>query len=458
MRVFAAAAAVFAAAAVAPVPARAIGPHEIVLVVNDESVDSILLARVYQRLRSVPDANLIRISIPKNVYDGVSTDISPQDFAAHIWAPLNRAVEKAGLARQMLAVVFSCGFPTRVTTPEMMSLTGAVFVRGKFPAEKDIANGSYISDLYAGPSNAETPIGASETFDTSRNRLINAMPLPAMMLAFTGARGSTVDEAMEYLERAALGDYTRPDGPFWFAVNDDIRTTCRLWEFAPVAAALEADGRFRAVVSTNQPGVADFPLSGYMTGARNVKAASFSFHPGAFAENLTSFGATFDVGQHTKITEWLKNGAAFSAGTVCEPLSIWMKFPHACIFYHYANGCTAIESFYQSVRCPLQTLPIGDPLANPWGEAVEARIDAPEGSLSGLVTLTASLENERADVFYRFQWLVDGVAAGTARSFVWDTRKASDGAHVIRVVARRQLENVKHQGFAEARVVVDNKK
>ena len=458
IRAFAAAFLAFAALAFAPTPAKALGPHEIVLVVNEESVDSIVLARVYKRLRSIPDSNLIRLSIPRNVYDGNSTAISPADFTKYIWEPLDNAIERAGLTRQVLAVVFSCGFPTRVTTPEQISLTGAVFMRGKFPSAEIIKNGSYVSELYAGPSSAEAPIEDSETFETSRSRLLSMMPLPAMMLSFTGTNGATVAKAIKQLERAAASDYTKPQGTVWIAKNEDIRSLHRHWQFAAVTNALSKKSGFRAILSTEQPSESDFPLSGYMTGSRTVNAPAFQFVPGAFAEHLTSFGAAFHRPTQTKITEWLDNGAAFSSGAIEEPYAIWMKFPHACIFVHYANGCTAIESFYQSVRCPLQTLPLGDPLANPWGEAIEVRIDAPEAPLSGLVEFNADILNERTDTFYRFQWLVNDILVSTGRTFVWDTRATANGVHKIRLIARHQLERVKPQGFAEIQVTVDNKK
>ncbi|MCL1909650.1 MAG: TIGR03790 family protein [Kiritimatiellaeota bacterium] len=455
--------------------ARAIGPHEIMLVVNDESIDSILLAKVYQRLRSVPDANLLRVSVPADAFDATGTTISPEDFTKHIWKPIADALDKPEFQRQALAVVFSCGFPVKVAPKELskemrnetgivpISITGAVFVRNKLPSSKEewevVDKGRFASELFAGPVNVGSHAGESETFDTSRARLLANMPLPAMMLAFTGERGSTVEQAMEYLERSAGGDYKNPEGTVWFAVNNDIRSQCRQWEFGQATNELAHVPGIRAVVSTGQPRQPDFPLVGYMTGARDVRPGAFKFAPGAFADHLTSFGAVFEIPAQTKVTEWLIHGAAFTAGTVTEPMSIWMKFPHACIFTHQLNGCTAIEAMYLSLLSPLQTLPLGDPLANPWGEEIRAGIIAPEGELSGQVEFTAEVENERADVFYRFQWFVDGKFAGNGRTLMLDTRNnIRDGSHKVRVVARRQLESVRQQGFAEITVRVKNGK
>ena len=435
--------------------ASAIGSHELVLVVNDASLDSILLGQVYQRLRSIPASNVVRLSIPTNVYDGVSTDISPEDFSRYVWEPMNAAIAEAGIGPQALAVAYSCGFPTRVTTKPAMSITGLTFTRNRIPNADAIGSGRHASELFAGPSSAGAPAEPSATFDQMRNRLLEAMPLPAMMLAFTGQRGISVREAIAALERAAAADYASPSGTVFFAVNDDVRSTCRHWQYEGAAAALRELGGL-AVVSTNPPAAADFPLVGFMTGARAVATDALRLAPGAFADNLTSFGAAFDQAAHTKATTWLKDGAAFSAGTVEEPYAIWAKFPSAWVFVHARAGCAAIESFYQSVLSPLQILPVGDPLSKPWAPRIDPVIASVEGDLSGTVELRAEVRDEDPAVFFRFTWLVDGRQAATGRTFVWNTRGAADGEHVVRVVVRRQLESVRHQGFAERRVVVAN--
>jgi len=180
------------------------------------------------------------------------------------------------------------------------------------------------------------------------------------------------------------------------------------------------------------------------------------FAPGAFADHLTSWGASFEQGGQAKVTEWLKNGAAFTAGTVTEPMAIWTKFPHACLFTHYMAGCSAIEALYLSVLSPLQLLPLGDPLANPWADKITVRINAPKGDFSGQTDLSAEIENEDG-MFYRYVWFVDGKQSGTGRNLLWNSADVPDGSYKIRVVARRQLESVRQQGFAEITVRVKNK-
>ncbi|NLB69488.1 MAG: TIGR03790 family protein [Lentisphaerae bacterium] len=435
--------------------AFALGPHEIALVVNEDSIESILLADVYKRLRSIPDRNIIRVSLPKAVYDGTGTDISPENFTEYIWKPVMRRIDDTGMRAQILACVYSCGFPTRVTTTPAMSLTGLTFLRNKIPDHGLIEQGRYVSDLFAGPTTADAVARPSAAFDVLRNKLLDLMPFPAMMLAFIGDRGMTVGEAIASLEKTAAMDSTQPTGTFFFAVNNDVRSTCRHWEYAGAARVINSYEGQVAVVSTNMPSKENFPLAGFMTGAQHVPVRSLEMLPGAYGDNLTSWGADFERAAHTKVTDWFKTGV-ISSGTVVEPYAIWTKFANAFIFVHYLNGCTAYESIFKSVSCPLQILPLGDPLCNPWAPKITPVIESSSGALSGLADLSASVENENPKVFLRFNWLVDGVNVASGRNFVWDTKGVDDGRHRVRVVVKHQLESVRHQAFAEIEVEVNN--
>ena len=62
-------------------------------------------------------------------------------------------------------------------------------------------------------------------------RLKEKMPLPAMMLAYTGPRGMTYDSAKKSIVDAYRVDYSMPKGTIYFETNDDVRTKCRQWEY-----------------------------------------------------------------------------------------------------------------------------------------------------------------------------------------------------------------------------------
>jgi hypothetical protein len=178
--------------------------------------------------------------------------------------------------------------------------------------------------------------------------------------------------------------------------------------------------------------------------------------PGAIAEHLTSAAAIFGWSKQTKLTEWIRAGATASSGTVTEPYAIWKKFPSSHIFVIYADGCTVMESFYQSIRCPLQQLIVGVPLAAPWAEPAEVKITGLEdGPYSGTVSCAVNVRTRTKHYFGQTLWLLDGRIVGKGDRFEWDTATVANGVHRLRaVVSRTGL--IRTQAFAVKTVDVRN--
>jgi hypothetical protein len=109
-----------------------------------------------------------------------------------------------------------------------------------------------------------------------------------------------------------------------------------------------------------------------------------------------------------------------------------------------------IEAIYQATRCPLQFLPMGDPLAKPWAPRPRVSITVPDGPVSGMVELVAATDD--AVRFTRFDWLLNGRTVASGRTYLWNSRAVPNGLHTIRAVARG-LAPMRHQGFQD--VVVD---
>lgn len=463
-----AAAALAAAVLLAFLPARApaLGPHEIALVVNDASVDSILLAQAYARVRALPDCNIVRVTVPPAPDGLIPAAMTRADFKSEVFEPVRNTLAERGLSHQILAWVYSCGFPVRVTAGEAglaasatndLSITGATFVRCAWPSDRDIVRGLYVSPLFAGPDAPDERPSPPVAFDQARNAILDDMPLPAAMLAWTGPRGLKLDDAIAAMERAGLSDFSMPAGTVWFATSGDVRSTCRDWQFAAAAAAVDACEGVRAVIATNTPPPSAGRLVGCMAGAADVRIPK-TFAAGSFAEHLTSYAAAFDRPIQTKAVKWLRGGAGFTSGTVAEPYALWQKFPNAWIFPRLLAGLTQIEAWYQSVRCPLQQLPLGDPLAKPWAPLVEPFVDGPEDEeVYGRVEFRCSIPGKYARKPPLYTWLVDGRKAGDGRTFIWDTTREKDGPHFVRVVVRDTREDgIRHQGFYEAAYIVSN--
>ncbi len=355
-------------------PGLAQGPHEILLLANSRSELSMSVAKEYARLRRVPAANLIVLDIP--LKDGRAPNaMTPEAFTEQIWNPARQSAERGGIAEHILAWVYAPDFPLRIASDPPVSLTGATFVRNRIPDSDTVKRGLYANPLFAGPMRGSGRQRLSRSLDMARLLAGDAMPLPAMMLGIAGPQANTEQEILAALRRGAASDGTRPSGTVLFVTGEDIRARERAWQFEGAVRELR-ERNIRAEILDTFPRNRDGIL-GLMAGAARLDTAGAGqFLPGAMADHLTSFAAAFDADNQTRLTAWIRAGATLSSGTVTEPYALWQKFPHARFFVHYAAGCTALESFSQSVRDPLQLLLAGDPLARPWAADARLRLEA----------------------------------------------------------------------------------
>ncbi len=438
--------------------ASAICPHEVLVLANGNSLDSVLVARSFVRQRGIPEQNLVRLNLPEAVWKGVEP-LAHEDFTRLVWEPANRAAEERGLSRHILAWVYSTDFPYRVATLPELSLTGLTFLRNRLPEDLpralgDAAEGEpreanplllmYASPLFLGPLSEKEALPDSKTFDRLRAAVLDDMPLPAMFLGWTGTRGNTVEEVLECLKRGHASDGSRPEGTYYFPVNRDVRSQSRQWQYPAAIQALDAlGGKGYMPEAFPEAGRA----CGLLSGVRTLPpVGGLEFLPGAYADHFTSFAAAFHEGGQSKLTSWIRQGATASSGTVTEPYAYWPKFPGAVLFLHQRRGCSMIEAIYLATRCPLQLLPVGDPLANPWGETLAVTIDPPPpGPLPPVFQAHASVDR---GLNVRFDWLLDGRLVGSGASHGIDTASLPPGPHRLRAVARTRGD-VRANGFAE---------
>ena len=430
--------------------AAALGPHELLVLANANSTSSVTVARDYVRLRQVPDVNLVLLDVPRAA-SVAPYEISTNAFTTMIWEPAQRAIRERGLGDHILAWAYSIDMPVRVKTDPLVSITGLTFVRNRLPPKDAIVGGLYASALFGGPESPATQGFPSQSLDNMRAWLGSDMPIPAMLLGFDGEHGNTRAEIEACLRRGRDSDGTAPDGTVYLITNSDVRTQCRLWQFPGVVRELRALGV--AATITNALPAGGAPIAGVLHGLADLDlTGARTFAPGCMAEHLTSFGAVFDGGGQTKLTAWIRAGATASAGTVTEPFAIWSKFPHARYFVHAAAGCTVMESFYQSVKCPLQLLPVGEPLAAPWRPAARLTLTGmPEGPLSAPTLVSAAVRSKGDNLFNRFLFLMDGKtlqAAGKSASVTLIPSSLTPGKHTLRAVAYA-VGSVRHQAFAE---------
>ena len=434
--------------------AFALGPHEVLLLINGESRNSVEIGRTFARLRGVPGQNVVTLSLPEKMFKA-PVQVTPNEFTELIWKPANAAAKRNRVDDHILAWIYSADFPTRVSTDPVMSIQGLTFLRNKPPeAEETVKMGTYVSPLFAGPSSPDKLAYGSQTLGAFKEWLGAEMPLPSMMLGYTQDRGNTKTQILECLQRGVQSDFTAPAGTVYFVTNSNIRSTVRQWQFPGAVKALGARGVEATIVPRIPDGRQD--IMGLVTGAADVDPGKRNTYlPGSIGEHFTSWAARFHVPGQSKLSVWIAAGAVASAGTVVEPYAKWTKFPNGWLFVHYASGCCVLESFYQSIRCPLQTLIVGAPLAQPWAPRAELEIrGVGKGSVSGVLELEAHVRAERAR-YVRFVYLLDGRVVGSGKRFSMDTRKVDDGRHLLRVVGYR-TGLVRNQTYVEKPIVVAN--
>jgi uncharacterized protein (TIGR03790 family) len=413
----------------------ALGPHEVLVLVNDKSSNSIDIAREYVRLRNIPDINVVRLTLP-GAASIPSLVITPEDFTNFIWNPTTKEMINRGIEDHILAWVYSVDFPTTVKFNPDLSIQGITFLRNKFPDSDSIRKGAYVSLLFGGPDNPSGSVFSSQTFDVFKEWLGNDMPLPSMMLGYTGERGNSKNTVLLRLQTSVAADGTMPLGNVFFVTGADVRAKCREWQYPKVVNELR-NLNIMAFVTNSFP-AGEQKIIGLMCGSAVVDPiqGGNTYLPGCMADHLTSAAAIFGGSDQTKLTAWIEAGVTASAGTVIEPFSIWTKFPCARFFTHYAHGCTMIESFYQSIRCPLQILLVGDPLVKPWAQKGEISIAGLEKEvISGIIKVSAEVQGIQKNNYRKFMLLLDGKVVGNDRIVEINTKGLNEGEHTLMAVA-----------------------
>lgn len=420
--------------------AHALLPCETVLLVNTNSQDSLTIASSFAVMRKVPQENIIYLGL-----DETQAELSQHQFTEQVWEPVQQTIHTRGLDDQVLAWIYSAGFPYRIkTSADKLSITGLTFTRNVVPEKKamgTISTGLYFSPLFRGPGdNPKIPTQGSGSLARFKPGLGDNMPIPAMMLGYTGKNGNTVDEVLTCLKNGIKGDSSQPSrGVYFVKTSDTHRSLPREWQFSPVQLEL-AERSIEATTTTNFPANVE-GVWGLMTGQANLTIAQLPrFAPGAMAENMTSFAAKFDTNDQTKCSEWIRAGATATAGTVTEPYSIWWKFPHARFFTHYAHGCTALESFAQSILNPTQTLCLGEPFCRPWrAEFQLGLVGFPHTPISKQTTVTALCRPAAKGSPMKYAFYIDGKivqAESPNPSLRIDPTELSDGYHEFCATAK----------------------
>ena len=377
----------------------------VVVVVNQNSTNSVQLGNYYCEKRGVPPQNLLRIN-----WAGGNEMWNRANFETNLLNPLTAMLAGRSLTNQVDYVVLSMDIPYQVTaTNGMNSTTAALFYGFK---TDDCSN-----NCPSGYPSCNLPDASSNAYAASESIFRQTPPIAASSNSWlvTMITSSNLAQAQAIIDRGVASDGTFPTQTVWLAKSSDFFRNVRYLEFDDTIFDARVAGGL-SIVRTNW----DSPygltnLAGYLTGLMTFNILSNAFVPGAIADSLTSYaGIIYGNNDQTTVLVFLNAGASGSYGTVVEPCAYLQKFPSPQDYFYQARGFSLAECYYQSVANPYQGLMVAEPLAAPFARPPSgAWVNLPANSmLSGITNLTlhfsAVASNrpvQQVDLFLDGTWL-----------------------------------------------------
>ena len=333
----------------------------VIVVVNQNSTNSLQLGNDYCQKRGVPPQNVFRMT----GWNGGAINWYRSDFESLLRQPLLAMIASRGLTNQAQVVLLSMDIPYRVQDAggaNQNSTTSALFYGMKLdgttpvPGYPGCSLPSASANSYAF---SELPFASSPPDTADTNSFL------AMMLTDTSLAGA---EAI--LNSGAASDSTFPTQTVCLAKTSDGARNVRFVEFDDAIFDNRIHGN-NSLLWLNTDSTSFTNLLGLLTGLVNCSFSPTTFVPGAMGDTLTSYaGALFEQGTtfQTPLLVFLEAGAAASYGTVVEPCNYTQKFPHPLDYFYQQRGFSLAEAYYQSVRNPYQGLLVGEPLAAPFAQ------------------------------------------------------------------------------------------
>lgn len=320
------------AASLAHADAAGVSNLTLALIVNDNDLQSVEVAKYYQTARKIPAENIIHVK-----FDHRKLSLGATEFYA-----IKDEVERQ-VPEHVQAYALTWTMPYRVAC---MSITSA-FALG-------------FDQAYC--AGACKPSKSIPYYNSQSGQPFRDFGMrPAMMLA-----GKNTAEVRRLIDRGVRADFNRPGGRAYLVSTSDKNRNVRSTTYPYIAKTMKK-------VLDSEIVEADFienktDVLFYFTGVKSVKKlASNQFLPGAIADHLTSTGGVLFDGHQMSALKWLEAGASGSYGTVVEPCNYPGKFPNpAIVIQNYMDGDALIEAYWKSVAMPGQGLFIGEPLSSPY--------------------------------------------------------------------------------------------
>jgi len=435
-----------AALALAATLAHAGGsPENALLIINPGSAESMYLGNYYKNARNIPDRNILYIEPGPDTYSEA--------------AGLNGSIDAVFGALRNRQITDHIDYIILASTPTSFLFAANLVNDGCWPVARfspsSVYTNAFIRPQILAGNNPSTgtnhyySTGAPVAF-SSKNAWLFGSPSTSgsaaryfigAHLGYTGANGNTVAELLAMIDRSVAADNTRPSGTFYFMNTTDPARNVRATQFQGAINSIISAGGAAMLLNGILPEPQQDCL-GIMTGWADpaVETGNFTLKPGAFADHLTSWAATFYINDQTKVSSWIRKGASGSAGAVEEPCNYTGKFPHATFHNSYFRGLSLGESWLRSVGfIPYQGLLYGDPLTRPFATFPVVSASPPAGPVGGTVVFTPAASTPLPNAAVAtLDLLIDGVYHSTrnpGQSFSINTVPLADGPHELRILA-----------------------
>ena len=328
----------------------------VIVVVNQNSTNSVQLGNDYCEQRGVPPQNVLRLT----GWTGGAVEWSRANFESLLRNPLLAMIAGRGLTNQATYVLLSMDIPYRIVdSGSYNSTTSALF----YGFKNDTA-----PPVVCLPASCSLPDASSNSYAFSELPFREAPPDTAATNAFlvTMLTASNLASADLILSRGVASDSTFPTQAVYLARTSDVARSVRFVEFDNAIFASRVRGN-DALVWVNSNATSFTNLLGLMTGLAGLALPTNAFVSGAISDSLTSFaGKLFENSGQTPLLAFLNAGASGSYGTVFEPCNYTQKFPDPRVYFYQERGFCLAEACYQSLLNPYQGILVGEPLSAPF--------------------------------------------------------------------------------------------
>ncbi|TSA40505.1 MAG: TIGR03790 family protein, partial [Verrucomicrobiales bacterium] len=355
------------------------------VVINQNSSNSVALGNYFCERRQVPPENVVRIA-----WSGWNISWDGTQFQTNLLQPLLAAISSRGLSNQIQYVVLSMDIPYSTI-------------------QSNVYNGTTSGLFYGLKLNA-----AANSYSGSEAVFSDATPATAQGYSFlaTMITDNSLAEAKRLVDQGVNSDSTFPTAPVVLAKTYDTLRRIRYTMFDNAMFNTRLRGNYSVIRKNANSMYGETNLLGYQTGLMTLTVPTNVFAPGAMADSLTSYGGViFGNNDQTSLLAFIHGGAAGSYGTVAEPTATTSKFPNPQNYFYQSRGFSLAECYYQSLDIPYQGLIVGEPLAAPFAVAASGSWSgiAPNEILAG--TRSLAVQFTAADAtrpLQRIDLFVDG--------------------------------------------------